>query len=277
MAKNCCGQDACSCLLVAGDGIVIEGSGTQTNPYKITVEFPDFTSILSVRDTNSVNLTLFGSGVPADPFVLQADATVRLTELADVQDPQGGPSAGEVPVWVGLAATGHWEFQTPPPAPAGAVNVENGLTGVGSSADPIGVATSGVWGVAPLDTWGADSTVGLAIYVDSNGQLRAEPVDSTDPTTTLPWTSITGKPTTFAPIIGNTATTAVAGNDSRLTNARTPLAHDINGSAHTGTLSVANGGTGATTKAAARPNLGVFVQATQPSSSLAAINDLWFW
>ena len=39
------------------------------------------------------------------------------------------------------------------------------------------------------------------------------------------WSEITSKPTTFAPIIGATSTTAVAGNDSRLTDARTPLAH----------------------------------------------------
>lgn len=39
------------------------------------------------------------------------------------------------------------------------------------------------------------------------------------------YTEITGKPTTFAPTIGATATTAVAGNDARLTDARTPVAH----------------------------------------------------
>ena len=40
------------------------------------------------------------------------------------------------------------------------------------------------------------------------------------------WSEITtGKPSTFAPIIGSGANQAVAGNDARLTNARTPLAH----------------------------------------------------
>ena len=36
------------------------------------------------------------------------------------------------------------------------------------------------------------------------------------------WTDVTSKPTTFAPIIGSGAGDAVAGNDSRLTDARTP-------------------------------------------------------
>lgn len=39
------------------------------------------------------------------------------------------------------------------------------------------------------------------------------------------WTEITGKPTTFPPTIGSGAGDAVAGNDPRLTDARTPTAH----------------------------------------------------
>ena len=39
------------------------------------------------------------------------------------------------------------------------------------------------------------------------------------------WTEVTGKPSTFAPTIGSTASTAVAGNDPRLTDARTPTTH----------------------------------------------------
>lgn len=39
------------------------------------------------------------------------------------------------------------------------------------------------------------------------------------------WSTIGNKPTTFPPVIGAGATQAVAGNDARLTNARTPTAH----------------------------------------------------
>ncbi|MCM6777281.1 hypothetical protein NDR87_27720 [Nocardia sp. CDC159] len=45
------------------------------------------------------------------------------------------------------------------------------------------------------------------------------------PAGTTDWAGITGKPATFAPIIGSTATTAVAGNDPRLSDARTPTTH----------------------------------------------------
>ena len=39
------------------------------------------------------------------------------------------------------------------------------------------------------------------------------------------WSEVTGKPATYAPTIGATATTAVAGDDPRLTDARTPVGH----------------------------------------------------
>ena len=53
------------------------------------------------------------------------------------------------------------------------------------------------------------------------------------------WSQVTAKPTTFAPTIGSTATTAVAGNDARLTNARTPTAHTHDGADITGELTAA--------------------------------------
>ncbi|MFD3703365.1 hypothetical protein ACFWUP_09480 [Nocardia sp. NPDC058658] len=45
------------------------------------------------------------------------------------------------------------------------------------------------------------------------------------PAGTTLWSGISGKPVTFPPVIGDTATTAVAGDDPRLTNPRTPTPH----------------------------------------------------
>lgn len=42
---------------------------------------------------------------------------------------------------------------------------------------------------------------------------------------TVAWSAVTGKPSTFPPTIGSGAGDAVAGNDARLTDARTPTAH----------------------------------------------------
>jgi len=50
----------------------------------------------------------------------------------------------------------------------------------------------------------------------------------------LVWIDIDSKPATFAPIIGSSANEAVAGNDPRLTNARTPASHVLATSAGLG-------------------------------------------
>jgi len=67
------------------------------------------------------------------------------------------------------------------------------------------------------------------------------------------WVDITGKPSTFPPIIGSTSTTAVAGNDGRLTDARTPTAHaSSHGSAGSDAVSLNAGQITAGTLALAR-------------------------
>jgi hypothetical protein len=189
----CCGSAGkCSCILQEGTGISVIGSGTTTDPYIIEATLVDLNNFLTVADTATVNLTLTGSGTTENPLQLRAYSTMRLTDLLDVDDPGGSPSVGESPVWVGSGSTGHWEFLIPPPSPAGATNVANGLSGIGDVGDPVVIETSGVWGVGSLAGLGGDSTIGLPIYVDSAGDIRAKPAAST-------WAELTGKPTTFAP------------------------------------------------------------------------------
>lgn len=67
------------------------------------------------------------------------------------------------------------------------------------------------------------------VKTDENGTLSGKVLTWLDAryqtAAAVAWSAITGKPTTFPPTIGSTSTTAVAGNDSRLTNARTPTSH----------------------------------------------------
>lgn len=57
--------------------------------------------------------------------------------------------------------------------------------------------------------------------------LKGDKGDPGDPgvSGSAAWADITGKPATFPPTIGATGADAVAGNDARLTNARTPTLH----------------------------------------------------
>lgn len=68
--------------------------------------------------------------------------------------------------------------------------------------------------------------------VDSvNGQTGVVVLDADDvgarSAGDVPWAEVSGKPTTFAPTIGATSTTAVAGNDARLTDQRTPSDNSV--------------------------------------------------
>jgi hypothetical protein len=188
-----CGNAGCACIIQPGAGIAVTGSGSTTDPYVIESTISGLSQFLTVLDTPTVNLTLTGAGTVADPLLLRAASTLKLTDLKDVADPGGGPAVGESPVWTGSGADGHWEFKIPPPSPAGSTNVSNGLTGVGSVGDPVLLATSGVWGSGSLAGLGSDSTIGLAVYIDSAGKVRAAPVSAPS------WASITGKPTVFTP------------------------------------------------------------------------------
>lgn len=70
------------------------------------------------------------------------------------------------------------------------------------------------------------------------------------------WAAISGKPATFPPIIGSTATTAVAGDDPRLSDARTPISHTHPANQISDSSTVGRGVLTAVDAAAARTTLG---------------------
>lgn len=191
-------QDAtCACKFRAGEGIEISGAGTETSPIVITATSPGLSESLRVTDTTTVNLTLLGGGTPSDPFTLQADSSMKLTQLTDVADSDGGPIAGDVPVWVVVGGLGHFELQAPPANPAGSVNVGIGVTGTGAAGAPIKVKVID-------ETLGV--TTGLRVYVDTAGNLR-----TVAPTAlSADWGDITNKPTVFPPAAHNQAASTIS-------------------------------------------------------------------
>jgi len=171
MARCNCSGSTCSCKLQEGNGIAISGSGSQTDPYVIDAT-GDIEGTVQFISTPTVEFAVTGSGTTVAPFQVAANAVVNMDELADVNDPTG-PAEGEVPVWT----TDHWEFKTPAAAPPGAINVGGGITGDGSAGAPIKASVSGIWGQGRMlsPPWPTDSTTGVPVYLDSNGQLRAKP------------------------------------------------------------------------------------------------------
>ena len=185
---SCSGSTTgCSCRLTPGDGILIAGSGTASDPFVITSENNSFASAFVAVDTPTVDLNLVGSGTASDPFVLSANSSIGMTQLKDWDDPSG-PAVGDVPVFNGSK----WEAAPPPTVPPGFVNANTGITGDGTLATPLKVAVVG----------GSTSTSGLASYIDSAGKLRV-----IAPVTTAPaWGDITGKPSSYpdaAKILGH--------------------------------------------------------------------------
>lgn len=169
MARCGCSGSSCSCLIVAGSGVEVSGSGIESNPYVIDVVGSDIAGTINVQDTATIDLTRTGSGSSADPYVISGVATVKMTDLTDTT---GAPATGDVPVFDGV----NWTFAPPPTTPPGAVSATNGITGDGSAGSPLRAATSGTWGVAPLNIFGTNTLLGGEVYIDANGQLRSRPM-----------------------------------------------------------------------------------------------------
>lgn len=130
--RKCCGPE-CSCLIVGGAHIAVDGSGSSQDPYVISGDF-DF----EADDNITFDLTLTGVGSTADPYVLTVDyaATAKLAQLPDVSD--AAPTNGQVLAW--NTSTGLWTPVAPTTAAAGSVSHDTSLSGDGSAGSPLQVA-----------------------------------------------------------------------------------------------------------------------------------------
>ena len=185
----CCGG-ASSVVITGGDGTVVTGSGTVSDPYVIS---GNLEVVLQAKDTTTVLLDLTGKGTGGDPFVLTATATVKVNDLVDVVDPVPATD-GDVLIFNG----GVWTYAPPNAVPPGSVNVGAGIEGDGSIGAPIAVNISNT-----ADT----SLTGLYTYIDSLGELRAQK----PPAPVVSWNNVTDKPSTFAPDRPLTADSIVNG------------------------------------------------------------------
>jgi hypothetical protein len=118
MARNCnCAGSTCGCLVTAGNGITVTGTGTAADPFIIVNSAANLAQALTVTDTVTLDMVKTGSGTNLDPIIISGNVTLKMQQLSDVQNPGGVPLAGQIPVYVGTSGTdGHWEFRAAAPA-----------------------------------------------------------------------------------------------------------------------------------------------------------------
>ena len=99
-------------------------------------------------------------------------------------------------------------------------------------------AVPGDIGAAPIASPAFTGTVGgitKSMVGLSSVDNTADAAKSVASAAAVPWTGVTGKPSTFAPVIGSGAADAVAGNDSRLSDARIPTSIGLASTTHAAT------------------------------------------
>ncbi|MEU6628466.1 hypothetical protein ABZ905_09240 [Streptomyces parvus] len=79
----CCGAPRCSCSVIAGPGVTVEGNGSSAAPYVVSSEAGTPT-VIQAGDTATIDTTVSGSGTDTDPYVVSADVVL------DPSPPGGG-------------------------------------------------------------------------------------------------------------------------------------------------------------------------------------------
>lgn len=156
---RCAEESVCTCVIRAGQGVTIEGSGAPSSPWVITAT-ANSSGTIEVADTPSVDMTTTGVGVLGDPLIISAHALIGAL-LQFLDNPFGvdftatGAGTEASPMVVSaavprldlattptngfvLAFDGTRYVPVPPSTvPIGAVNVGVGMLGDGSSGNPL--------------------------------------------------------------------------------------------------------------------------------------------
>lgn len=72
-----CASTDCTCTVFGAGTITVIGTGSESSPYKFIA---DAQIIMEVLDTPEVDLTLTGSGTPADPYILSGEVDITTSQ-----------------------------------------------------------------------------------------------------------------------------------------------------------------------------------------------------
>ncbi|WP_143675846.1 hypothetical protein [Streptomyces milbemycinicus] len=191
MARCGCGGGQCNCLVVAGEGTTVDGSGSVANPYIVSAEpvtcdqvrpcfsagdgaaYDAATGVISARPSTDTGngLELGSDGGLMVPGGVDCDEARACFSAGDgaAYDVATGVISARASADAGnnLAIGGDGGLFVP--TGAATVTAGCGLTGDGSGSAPLAVST-GTWPY-PCDP----ASVGGVVVCDANGVLRSEP------------------------------------------------------------------------------------------------------
>lgn len=130
--SKCCGESGCSCVVQAGGGITIEGSGSSSDPFTISSQVD-----LRATDNAVFNVTVAGAGTTVSPWAVSVDyaATAKLDDIPDVFAPS--PTNGYVLTY--NVSLSRWEAGPPATLAPGLMLTDGSLSGDGSAGAPLQV------------------------------------------------------------------------------------------------------------------------------------------
>lgn len=167
MPTGCCGGSTCSCQIIGEGQMSVEGSGLPNDPFVLSVD-SDFD-----QDMNETFHTIpTGSGSSSDPWKIQVHfaTSAKLDHVPDVD--ASTATNGQVLTWNSTA--GKWVAGAPTTAPTGAVLHDPSLTGDGSAGAPLAVAPNGARyiGVQPAGVGLNDQGLASVVHHFVNGTAR---------------------------------------------------------------------------------------------------------
>lgn len=216
------------------------GLEMRAGTYKVTVP---------VRVTNATDDVIIPAGTYASGSLNVTSGTPSLdVQIPCTNDPDNSPNGWQVQIDITFTDAAGEKYLLDVPIVGGDINLRTVVL-TASIPAPVPVLIRGVaGGIAELDADGDVTDAAGAKVLPSSGTALTSYATQVAP--------LVDYPATFPPAIGATASTAVAGNDARLTNARTPTAHthlaaDVSNSTATGRALIT-----ATDAAAARTAIG---------------------